>query len=202
MSVSNGNTSGAVDIGSGQFRITVSRYGYGRGTLLNTARSTLVCLPGQAEVDKVPDMLMGKDVAAKDVFSLHAELRHKKIEEAKTSGSKARIVLASSPGEVAMTIPDTHVVLDVGISCCISDDDDGCSAFDLEGRTLCDALTKMPLPLLLCPVVLQACKYHVEHAAAAIVALKHEGRWPHKENFDVDDVVERLALQRQMRKPA
>ena len=69
---------------------------------------------------------MGKDVAARDAFSLHAELRHKKIEEAKTSGSKARIVLASSPGEVAMTIPDTHVVLDVGISCCISDDDDGC----------------------------------------------------------------------------
>ena len=70
---------------------------------------------------------MGKDVAAGDVFPLHAEWRHKKIEEAMTSRSKARVVLARSPGEVAMTIPDTHVVLDVGISCCVSDDDDGCS---------------------------------------------------------------------------
>ena len=91
-----------------------------------------------------------------------------------------------------MTIPDTHVVLDVGISCCISDDDDGCSTLDLEGRNLYDALTKMPLPLLLCPVVLQARKCHVEYAAPAIVALKHEGRWPHKETLDIDYVVERL----------
>ena len=192
MSVSKGHTSGTVEIGSVQFKITVACYGHGRGTLLSTARSTLVCLPGQAEVDKVPDMLMGKDVAAKDAFSLHAELRHKKIEEAKTSGSKARIVLARSPGEVAMTIPDTHVVLDVGISCYMSDDDDGCSTLDLEGRNLYDALTKMPLPLLLCPVVLQARKCHVEYAAPAIVALKHEGRWPHKETLDIYYVVERL----------
>ena len=44
--------------------------------------------------------------------------------------------------------------------------------------------------------MLQARKWHVEYSAAAIVALKHERPWPHKENFDVDDVVERLVLPR------
>ena len=170
----------------------MARYGHGRGTLLSTARSTLVCLSGQAKVDKVPDMLMGKDVAAGDVVPLHAEWPHKKIEEAMTSRNKARIVLARCPGEVAMTIPDTHVVLDVGISCCISDDDDWCWTVDLEGRNLYDGRAEMTLHLRLCPVVLQARKGHVECAVPAIVALKHEGRWPHKETLDIYYVVERL----------
>ncbi len=68
-----------------------------------------------------------------------------------------------------MTIPDTHVIMDVGRSCCISDDDDWCWTVYLEGRNLYDGQTKMTLPLRLRPVVLQARKCHVECAAAAIV---------------------------------
>ena len=52
----------------------MARYGHSRGTLLSTARRKLFFLLGQAEVDKVLDMLMGKDVAAEN-----------EIEEAKTS---------------------------------------------------------------------------------------------------------------------
>ena len=65
--------------------------------MLGIARSTLVYLPGPAEVDKVLDMLMGKDVAARDIFSVLAELRHKEIEEAIQLASCSHPVQAKSP---------------------------------------------------------------------------------------------------------
>ncbi len=59
----------------------------------------------------------------------------------------------------------------------------------LDARDLEAALMKIPLPLHLCGILLQARRDHVGYEAAAIVALKHAGRWGHKVTFTVDDVI-------------
>ena len=48
-----------------------------------------------------------------------------------------------------------------------------------ERGALTEALMKLSLPLPLSAVVMKACSYNEGYEAAAIVALKHEGRWQH-----------------------
>ena len=59
----------------------------------------------------------------------------------------------------------------------------------LNGTDLETALTSMPLPLHLCSIVFQARDDDVGFEAAAIVALKHAGRWGHKVTFTAKEVI-------------
>jgi HrpA-like RNA helicase len=59
-----------------------------------------------------------------DTFPLHADLELSEITLAVRSRAEARIVLATSLAEVAMTIADVDVVLDSGLSRYINSDDE------------------------------------------------------------------------------
>jgi HrpA-like RNA helicase len=63
----------------------------------------------------------------------------------------------------------------------------------LEGSDLETALRKMPLPLHLCSIVLQARSYDVGYEAAAIVAVKASGRWKHKATFTAQEIIASVA---------
>ena len=63
------------------------------------------------------------------------------------------------------------------------------SELRLQPRDLDTALRKLPLPLHLCGILFQASRLGVGYEAAAIVALKHAGRWPHKATFTVPGVI-------------
>ena len=63
----------------------------------------------------------------------------------------------------------------------------------LVGSDLETALRKMPLPLHLCSIVLQARRYDVGYEAAAIVALKASRRWKHTASFTVQEVIASVA---------
>ena len=62
-----------------------------------------------------------------------------------------------------------------------------------ERGDLTEALMKLSVPLPLSAVVLNARSYDVGYEAAAIVALKHEGRWPHITNFTLHAVLAEVA---------
>jgi HrpA-like RNA helicase len=63
-------------------------------------------------------------VEEEDVFQLHGDLPPAAINAAKRYRTKPRIVLSSSLGEMAVTIPDVDAVLNSGISRFVSDDDE------------------------------------------------------------------------------
>ena len=57
-----------------------------------------------------------QDVITKVIFPFHAELEFDEIERAKQPTRYARVVLATSKAETAVTIPDVDVVIDLCIS--------------------------------------------------------------------------------------
>ena len=255
----------------------MARHGHCCRIFAEKGPDVIVFLPGLGEIDKVEQLLSAKGVAEGDIFILHADLAANVIQEAKTRREKARVVLATSLAEVAMTIPDIDWVLDSGIGRLINEDKDvpividyrisvssetqregqagrakngGCLKFrhqqflrtasDLpvsrndmmrvialeqyhekialcrrplaflsteemlpaeqefeslhfETGDLTEALMKLSVPLPLSAVVLQARSYDVGYEAAAIVALKHEGRWKHTTTFTVDAVLAEVA---------
>jgi hypothetical protein len=59
----------------------------------------------------------------------------------------------------------------------------------LEKKDLEAALTKVPLPLHLSAIVLKARGEQIAYEAAAVVALKAEGRWPSNTTFTVEEIV-------------
>ena len=83
--------------------------------LVNTGRTGLIFLPGEAEITKVTDMLISLGVATEKIFPLFSDLDPKRIKAALTASPTARLVLATSIAELALTIPDVDVVLDTGV---------------------------------------------------------------------------------------
>ena len=63
------------------------------------------------------------------------------------------------------------------------------SELRLQASDLKIALMRLPLPLHLCGILFRANGLDVGYEAAAIVALKHAGRWPYKATFTVPEVV-------------
>ena len=83
--------------------------------LLNSKHTCLIFLPGEGEITKVTNMLNDLGVATEKIFPLFADLDHQKIKAALEPSRDARLVLATSIAELALTIPDVDVVLDTGI---------------------------------------------------------------------------------------
>ena len=83
--------------------------------LLRSQRTGLIFLPGEGEITKLTNMLINLGVATEKIFPLYADLDPQRIKAALEPSRDARLVLATSIAEVAMTIPDVDVVLDTGI---------------------------------------------------------------------------------------
>ena len=91
--------------------------------LVNTGRTGLIFLPGEGEINRVTDMLLDLKVTQDKIFPLYSDLDPKRIKAALTVSPTARLVLATSIAELALTIPDVDVVLDTGVGRWTSSDE-------------------------------------------------------------------------------
>ena len=85
-------------------------------SLLSRDLTTLIFLQGKPEIMQVLRALEKQDVITKVIFPFHSELEFDEIERAKQPTMFARVLLATSKAETAVTRPDVDVVIDLCIS--------------------------------------------------------------------------------------
>ena len=251
-------------------------------SLLGRNLTSLVFLPGKWEIADVQAELQKAGLPQQALVPFHSELEVEELEVAKRATPHARVILATSMAETAVTIPDVDVVVDLGLSRSIESYHDLLFVEDFaaseasrkqrQGRAgrvkrgasvrvqvadqalalqppvcsdalvrvcalepyhqriavselsmcplpppvvfaarqhlvdlafldddLWTALTKLPLPLKEAAILLRAQRLDVGYEAAALLALKEEGRWKPKATFTVQDVLRAVAVPPQKR---
>ena len=85
-------------------------------SLLRKGLTSLVFLPGKAEIYSAMDSIVKAGVETKCVVPFHAELDVLQLDAAKSAASHPRVIVSTSLAEPSITVPDVDVVIDLCVS--------------------------------------------------------------------------------------